>query len=125
MNTVLNLFATKGWTHLTFTLLHTLWQAPLVAIALYLLLRVMPAERPYRRYAAALSALALVVLAAMVTWSLYRLEAPVPAQSAISAPVSSASVDAPAPVAVAASAPTTSHTPSWASFVAAAWLAGA
>ena len=31
MNALLNLLTSEEWTRFTFTLLHTLWQAPLVA----------------------------------------------------------------------------------------------
>jgi len=42
---LLQFLAEPIWQKLVFALLHTLWQAPLVAAALYLLLRLIPAKR--------------------------------------------------------------------------------
>ncbi|MDX9975550.1 MAG: M56 family metallopeptidase, partial [FCB group bacterium] len=125
MDALLNIFANEAWTRFTFTLLHTLWQAPLAALALYLLLRFIPAEQPNRRYGAASAALGLVVLAAMVTWSLYRLDTPAPAPAASStAPTLISHATAAIPASVS-TPPVASPSSSWTALVAAAWLAGA
>ncbi len=53
---------------------HSLWQAALISGAVWLLLRTQPAKHADRRYAIALSGLAGIVAAALVTWSVLRLE---------------------------------------------------
>ncbi len=57
-------------THLQAALLHTLWQGPLIAAAMAMLLVALPARRPNVRYAVAIFALAAFLIAFFVTWSL-------------------------------------------------------
>ena len=57
-------------------LLHTLWQAPLVAAALWLALKALPAARARLRHGAAAAALAAVVIAAACTHGVLGLPAP-------------------------------------------------
>ena len=69
-------------------LLHTLWQAPLVAAALWLALKALPAARARLRHGAAAAALAAVVIAAACTHGVLGLPAPTatPIPTAASAP---------------------------------------
>lgn len=53
---------------------HSLWQAALISAAVWFLLRTLPAKYAERRYAIALGGLAGIVAAALVTWSVLRLE---------------------------------------------------
>lgn len=53
---------------------HSLWQAALISGAVWFLLRTLPAKYAERRYAIALGGLAGIVAAALVTWSVLRLE---------------------------------------------------
>ena len=53
---------------------HSLWQASLISGIVWLLLRSLPAKHAERRYAIALGGLAGIVTAALVTWSVLRLE---------------------------------------------------
>jgi beta-lactamase regulating signal transducer with metallopeptidase domain len=53
---------------------HSLWQAALISAAVWFLLRTLPAKHAERRYAIALGGLASIVAAALVTWSVLRLE---------------------------------------------------
>ncbi len=53
---------------------HSLWQAALISGIVWLLLRSLPAKHAERRYAIALGGLAGIVTAALVTWSVLRLE---------------------------------------------------
>jgi len=45
MTALLRMLSCEGWMNLGVALLHTLWQAALLAGGLYLLLRVLPARR--------------------------------------------------------------------------------
>ena len=54
--------------HVVLALLHTLWQAGAIAVALALFLRATPARQAERRYVACLGALAGVVLCGLLTW---------------------------------------------------------
>jgi len=67
---LLQFLAEPIWQKLVFALLHTLWQAPLVAAALYLLLRLIPAKRAELRYALCLGGLTAVVMGGLVTWAI-------------------------------------------------------
>ena len=49
-------------------LLHTLWQGLVIACAVVVVLRRIPAERPNLRYAAALAGLLGIILAGLLTW---------------------------------------------------------
>jgi beta-lactamase regulating signal transducer with metallopeptidase domain len=53
---------------------HSLWQAALISGIVWLLLRTLPAKHAERRYAIALGGLTGIVAAALVTWSVLRLE---------------------------------------------------
>ena len=55
---------------------HSLWQAAMIGGIVWLLLRTLPAKHAERRYAIALGGLAGIVAAALVTWSVLRLESP-------------------------------------------------
>ena len=79
-------------------LLHTLWQAPLAAAALWLVLKTLPAARARLRSAAAGLALVAVVLAAVVTHAAITLPAslnasntPTPVANAVTPAAASAS----------------------------------
>lgn len=61
-----NVIYATGW-----TMLHSLWQAPAIAFTLWLALKSRPAYSAHRRYALAYAALALVLLAGMVTFGWY------------------------------------------------------
>lgn len=74
-------FTSDGWARLAMVLFHSLWQGGIVALALWWLLRRLPASRASARYAASLVSLAAVVLGAVVTGSIMdvRFKANVPA----------------------------------------------
>ncbi|MBE2209481.1 MAG: M56 family metallopeptidase [Saprospiraceae bacterium] len=61
-----NVIYATGW-----TMLHSLWQAPAIAFTLWLALKSRPAYSARRRYALAYAALALVLLAGIVTFGWY------------------------------------------------------
>ena len=67
MNTLLQYFNSDTWQALATTLLHTLWQAPLIAVAMVLILRHVPARCCQTRYRLSLLALTGVVLTGMIT----------------------------------------------------------
>ncbi len=67
MNTFLHWLTSPEWTQTVKALLHTLWQSAAVAGALGLLLR--RVADPVRRYRYALGALAVVLLAGLLTWA--------------------------------------------------------
>ena len=58
---------------LVVTFLHSLWQGPAIACCLWTVLRVLPSNWPRLRYAAALSALAVLALAVPVTYTVLGL----------------------------------------------------
>ena len=60
---------------------HSLWQAAMISAAVWFLLRTLPAKHAERRYAIALGGLASIVAAALVTWSVLRLDDPESPQS--------------------------------------------
>ena len=62
---------------------HSLWQAALISGIVWLLLRTLPAKHAERRYAIALGGLAGIVAAALVTWSVLRLDSTESNSSAI------------------------------------------
>ncbi len=66
MNVPLHWFTTPEWTQLVKTLLHSLWQGALVALALALAMRRL--TNPRVRYRCSLAALAAILAAALVTW---------------------------------------------------------
>src|SRR5688500_2599856 len=70
MNAILELVAEPAWRDVVMVLLHTLWQAPLIALAAFVLLRLTPARRAELRYAVCVLALTLMVMSAAGTWAL-------------------------------------------------------
>ncbi len=67
MNAILHYFDGDAWRNVVTVLLHTLWQAPLVGLALLLALRRLPAQRGQARYLLTVGALMTVVLAGLLT----------------------------------------------------------
>lgn len=57
-------------------LLHSIWQVAMIALIVAGVLRFIPAKRTNVRYSVAVSALALVVLVSLATWSILRLDSP-------------------------------------------------
>jgi beta-lactamase regulating signal transducer with metallopeptidase domain len=81
--------ATEAAPDLLVTLAHTLWQGAAVAALLAAALRVIPASRAALRHGVAVAALALLVLATSVTWTLidrHGLEAGIGAQASTLTP---------------------------------------
>lgn len=80
MEPLIALLESERCTNLLLALAHTLWQGALAAGVLYLYLRRTPAEAVGKRYAAGIASLGVIVLAALLTWSIlgYR---PVPSPS--------------------------------------------
>ena len=114
MNDLLSPLAGPSARALGLPLLHTLWQAPLAAAALWFVLRRLSAARAGLRHAAALSDLAAVALAAPVTFGLIRADPAgarptPPAIAPFPHPASAASTPAATP---AAPAPTSASTDS-------------
>lgn len=126
--TAFDLLQNVPWHSLVRALLHSLWQGPLVAGALFLLLRKLSAAKANLRYALCLSALGLVFLAASATWRLEQRHTP-PAPPPASQPADVAELVAPPPAedgpaehALPVAADFRVHLFSWA---AAAWAFGA
>jgi beta-lactamase regulating signal transducer with metallopeptidase domain len=69
---LLRMLAEPWWRQLLVMLLHTLWQASLVALGLAWCLRRIPVQRADARYMACVSAMVAVVVGALVTWSVER-----------------------------------------------------
>jgi beta-lactamase regulating signal transducer with metallopeptidase domain/type II secretory pathway component GspD/PulD (secretin) len=67
MNALLNWLTAPEWVLLVKTLLHSLWQGALAALLLAIVLRRL--TNPHWRYRAALTALAIIPLAGLITWS--------------------------------------------------------
>jgi len=67
---------------LTRVLGHSLWQAALISGCVWFILRTLPAKHAERRYAIAMSGLTTIVAAALVTWSVLRLDSNEPIISA-------------------------------------------
>ena len=76
MNAIFHFLSGPEWQHLALALLHTLWQGLAAAAALGLLLRRIPAHRPEARYWMAFSALLVLLLCGLVTWSVLDLDWP-------------------------------------------------
>lgn len=68
---------------LTQVLGHSLWQAALISGCVWFILRTLPAKHAERRYAIAMSGLTTIVAAALVTWSVLRLDSNEPIISSI------------------------------------------
>ena len=73
LSSILTLLSSDLPRAFAFTLLHTLWQGATIAALLALTFRLLPANRVNARYAVAGLALASILLAAIVTWSVLRL----------------------------------------------------
>jgi beta-lactamase regulating signal transducer with metallopeptidase domain len=129
---IFEVFSTRTWQHLTAALLHTLWQAALLALLLSLALRRLPANRHDARYFLALAAQFGVLVAGLATWSILEYEPPRPSTSTTkdraplqveadsARPISSNSIAtelSPAPR-------LENHGPRWISILAIAWLTG-
>lgn len=131
------LLSEPSWQHLVAALLHTLWQAPLVAAVLYGILRAMPANRVRSRYTLASGGLSAVVMSCLLTWSIldWRAErAAVVASDASAGSVAVTRVEdspvlaAPAPVSSVRAVQRharPSGNPAWATAAAWGWLVGA
>ncbi len=68
MNPLLRWLTSPEWAHVVAALLHSLWQGAVVALALAVLMRRL--TNPLTRYRCALSALAVIGSAGIVTWAL-------------------------------------------------------
>lgn len=81
MNMLLGHFTSDGWSRLVMVLFHSLWQGGIVALALWWIMRRLPASRASARYAASLVSLAAIVMGAVVTGSIMdvRFKANIPA----------------------------------------------
>lgn len=82
MMRLLEILSDPSWSRLVCALLHSLWQAPLLAVGLSLLLRFIPARRPGLRYGLCLAGLSAVVLGGLITWALLDLQRGHPAGTA-------------------------------------------
>src|SRR5580700_6864855 len=69
MSEMASLLAGWPWRNLVIAVIHTLWQGPIIAAMLWILLRSIPARYAQLRYLAALCALGAIVFVGMVTWS--------------------------------------------------------
>jgi len=78
MERLLVLLEAPACQHLVAALLHTLWQGAIIAVLLFGLLRHFPAKQAKQRYVCALGALCLVLLSALLTWSILNYQ---PAQA--------------------------------------------
>jgi beta-lactamase regulating signal transducer with metallopeptidase domain/5-hydroxyisourate hydrolase-like protein (transthyretin family) len=67
MNAMIQSLASEGWSEIVQALLHTFWEAALIAAALFLVLR--RAANPVTRHRCCLLALAAVLLAGLCTWA--------------------------------------------------------
>ncbi len=67
MSALLNSFETSFWQHVFWALLHSIWQAALIAVVLATCLSFLPARRTRLRYALAYGALILIVLSSAMT----------------------------------------------------------
>ena len=69
---LLEVLAAEHIRSLVFVLIHSVWQAGLCAVLLWLALRALPARREGWRYLLSLAAMASVVVAAVLTWSVFE-----------------------------------------------------
>ena len=67
MNPLLRWLTSPEWAHVVATLLHSLWQGAIVALALAVLMRRL--TNPLTRYRFTISALGMIVVASIVTWA--------------------------------------------------------
>ena len=124
----MDLFAAPSWHTLVAALLHTLWQAPAVAVLLAVALRFTPVQRAGRRYGLCLSALILVVLSTLATWAALNVEGRAPDKALVvdaARSVSVAAVSFSEPAFAAAPAPVVpKRAAAWPAVVAVLWLCG-
>jgi len=73
MSAILGLLGSSTMLHLVSALLHTLWQGLIIAGALFVALRVLPARYARVRYGLAVAALTLIVLVGLATWAVLDL----------------------------------------------------
>lgn len=73
MNAVYDMMTLEFWPSLLRVLAHTLWQGLAIALVLYGLLKGISVKRTEWRYGLAFTALLLVVVSALVTWSVQHL----------------------------------------------------
>ncbi|SIO01851.1 Signal transducer regulating beta-lactamase production, contains metallopeptidase domain [Singulisphaera sp. GP187] len=78
MNHALARFAEPAWRHLVFALLHTLWQAAVLALLLVVALRWVSVRRSQARYLMALVAQFAVLLAGLATWAVLEYQPTLP-----------------------------------------------
>ena len=140
MTTLLTFLTGPSWHDLVWALIHTLYQAPLLALALALCLRRTDAQAPHRRYALAVACLATVLLLFLTTWACYAgatewslaRQSPPPLTHTAAAPATDTLLaPPPAPAPAATPTPPTPNLPSpaprvnYTAWLAAVWLAGA
>jgi hypothetical protein len=68
----MQLLQSPTFLHFVHALLHSLWQAPLLALLLIGFLRFIPADRANLRYLLSLSFLLLTLFTTCITWSLFN-----------------------------------------------------
>jgi bla regulator protein BlaR1 len=67
----LDSLVSAGWANaLGWTFIHSLWQSLIVTMVLWVILRCMPRAQAQARYAVSAAALVVIVLAALITWTL-------------------------------------------------------
>ncbi|MCL2329740.1 MAG: M56 family metallopeptidase, partial [Phycisphaerae bacterium] len=71
---LVHIFASPNWERLMLTLLHSLWQAPILASVVYVSLKAVPVRRANTRYGICLAGLLMTVVASLATWSILGLE---------------------------------------------------
>jgi beta-lactamase regulating signal transducer with metallopeptidase domain/uncharacterized GH25 family protein len=125
---ILQWLASPEWGHVVQTLLHTVWQGAAIAVLLGLGLRRM--DNPATRYRCSLAALAGVLLAGMVTWSVLNRPLPTTVSQApasqiqpVRAPVANPDLP-PLVMNFPVSEPRPGVSP-WSAWLALIWLAGA
>ncbi len=130
MSALINFFTSSTAQDLARTLLHTLWQASLAGVLLLVYLKVAPSRRPGMRYLASLAALAFVLLAGCITFSVLTFDMPQPEPAGGEAGVVSQADSALAVESVSgadsnAVAPEQGNLfPGWLSIVTIVWLGG-
>jgi beta-lactamase regulating signal transducer with metallopeptidase domain len=120
----LNMLDSSACRHLVFALLHTLWQGPLIAMILAILLQRLAARRQAARYWLAIAAQFGLLVAGLTTWSVLDYRSPIPAPSP-----AMTSTNVPMTAIQESVASTTPHDTisppvSWIAVVAAGWAVG-
>jgi beta-lactamase regulating signal transducer with metallopeptidase domain len=131
MNALLRLLTAPEWSVVVKALLHTLWQAALLAVLLALALR--RSTRPTTRYYVSLTSLAAVVVAGVLSWALLSRSLPAGGHGSNLARANAAFISQPTEVsragestAVATTiAPLPPEPSRWTAWLALAWMAGA